>query len=117
MLLTKLKLGGVLLLVVSLATAAAGWGTSAGLFASPAEDDLPKQRPPAAQVERARTDRYGDPLPAGAIERVGTLRFRLGGGAVTDLLLGAGGKALVSNTFHGAAAVQVWEPTTGKLLR
>ena len=47
------------------------------------------------------------------IRRQGTLRFRLGGGQVTDLFLGAEGKTLISNTDLGARAVQVWDVTTG----
>src|SRR6266511_2052507 len=37
-------------------------------------DDTPEQKKPAP--EQVRLDRHGDPLPPGAVARLGTLRFR-----------------------------------------
>src|SRR5439155_25433169 len=34
------------------------------------------ERPKAVEAKASRTDRYGDPLPVGALARVGTIRFR-----------------------------------------
>jgi RNA polymerase sigma factor (sigma-70 family) len=127
MALAKLKLGVALVLVLGVLTAAVGFGAYDGVFAL-AEGREPTQpakplpavsddQPQGQGLEQARTDTDGDPLPEGAIKRVGTLRFRLGGGSVIGLFLGADGKTLISNTMNGARAVQVWEPTTGKLIR
>ena len=39
--------------------------------------------------------------PRGAVRRLGTLRFRHGGGPLQDLLLTPDGKTLVSNDYYG----------------
>jgi RNA polymerase sigma factor (sigma-70 family) len=70
----------------------------------------------ADAAPHARTDRYGDPLPEGAIQRLGTLRFRQGGGTIHGLFLSADGKTLVSKTYYGSRTVCAWDVATGKLL-
>jgi len=73
--------------------------------------------PKPQQGVQTRTDAYGDPLPATAIRRVGTLRFRKEG-RVDCLLLTPDGKTLVSKSNdYGQHAVCVWEMASGKLLR
>jgi WD40 repeat protein len=60
-----------------------------------------------------RLDAFGDPLPTGALVRLGTQRLRPGG-IVTSLVFTFDGKRLVSaNTDTG---VQVWNAADGKLL-
>src|SRR5262249_24700454 len=63
---------------------------------------------------RTGTDLHGDPLPTGALVRLGTIRFRQPGewnaplhGFTPD------GKTLVS----GGKDVRVWEADTGRLVR
>ncbi len=75
MLTTKLKLGALLLLALSCAATAAGLAIPQ---APPEKKPEIKVETPARSVEekQARKDRYGDPLPQGAIARLGTLRFR-----------------------------------------
>ena len=63
-----------------------------------------------------RTDRYGDPLPEGAIARLGTIRFRHGGDGLRGLGFLADSKTLVSATFEDHA-IQLWEASTGRRLR
>jgi RNA polymerase sigma factor (sigma-70 family) len=83
-----------------------------------AVQESPTEEATIVEVQHAQPlDAYGDPLPAGAIKRLGTERFRLGGGTATGLYLANGGKSLISNALMGARAVQVWESTTGKLIR
>jgi WD40 repeat protein len=66
------------------------------------------------QAEKERADRHGDPLPSGAVARLGTVRFRAGGWGVSVLGFLADGKTLVS---ANSEAIQFWEAGTGKLLR
>jgi WD40 repeat protein len=55
-----------------------------------------------------------DELPAGALARLGSVRFRHGG-FITALAVSRDGKTIASASRDGA--VRVWEADTGKLLR
>jgi RNA polymerase sigma factor (sigma-70 family) len=78
---------------------------------TPAADD---QREPAAKEKAARSDVLGDALPAGALTRLGTVRWRHGEG-LSQLGFAAGGKELV--TAGGDGLLRVWDVATGKELR
>lgn len=67
------------------------------------------ERPPAA------TDRYGDPLPAGAVARLGTIRFHQDAWDY-NLLFMPDGKSLIS-TGQGPNRIVFWETATGRRLR
>jgi WD40 repeat protein len=64
--------------------------------------------PPAS-----RTDAMGDPLPAGAVARLGSNRFRAPG-PVYSLVFGPEDRTLVS---HVRAEVLIWDRKTGKEVR
>ncbi len=66
-----------------------------------------------AGAEAPRTDLYGDPLPAGAVVRLGTAQMRLTNGCDTTLL--PDGKTVVIAFRH--RALQYWDIASGKLIR
>lgn len=75
-----------------------------------AQLDLPEDESPVKWS--ARTDAFGDPLPRGAVARLGTMRFRHAGGTV-HLSFSPDGRFLVSSNGYA----QFWDLTTGKLVR
>jgi WD40 repeat protein len=75
-------------------------------------EQLPNKTPPT------RNDRYGDPLPEGAIARIGTLRLRQAS-AVTSLVFSRDGAVLFAAGALDAEikSIPCWETATGKLRR
>ena len=71
----------------------------------------------AATASRGRetpaTDLLGDPLPDGAVARLGTTRLRTGT-MIRSLCFFPDGKTLLSTDWYG---VRVWDAVTGRLLR
>src|SRR6266849_1182212 len=64
-----------------------------------------------------RMDLYGDPLPDGAIARMGTIRLNNGTGSAS-LIFSPDGKTLVSGSdWGGSGKVYLWEVGTGRELR
>jgi len=70
--------------------------------------------PLLADDPRASGDFYGDPLPHGAIARLGTIRFRHGGDVVYQVRFAPGDKILASaGKDH---VVRVWDAHSGRQL-
>ncbi len=117
MLLTKLKTVAALLLTLAVL------GTGIGLaFSGPAAQ--PKAPPPAPRAEpareadaplAARNDRIGDPLPEGALQRLGSRRLRHSGFAITLLAIpGQDEGKLLSANKEG---IGLWDAGSGQLVR
>jgi RNA polymerase sigma factor (sigma-70 family) len=120
----RLKLVAVLL-ALGLLVAGAGVATQRALTAgrpapaSPgeqAENDEPA--PPAPPVEKPapRMDAPGDPLPPGAVARLGTLSLRPMD-AITAFTFSADGKLLAIGGGLNDEWLQIWTVDTGKFVR
>jgi RNA polymerase sigma factor (sigma-70 family) len=71
--------------------------------------------PPSSDATAPRLDRSGDPLPPGAIARLGTLRWRLAGSGLSSLAESPDGKTLaVATTGSGVSIIDM---ATGRLRR
>jgi WD40 repeat protein len=102
------KLAYVLALL--LAVGVIGLGTVLGLGLG-RRADPPPQSPRQAEPKPERTDAHGDPLPPGAVARLGTLRFR-NGRVINAIAWSPDGKTVVSSA-HGGSIV-LHDSTTGK---
>jgi RNA polymerase sigma factor (sigma-70 family) len=63
-------------------------------------------------VPRAHVDLYGDPLPDGAVARLGTVRLNTASG-VGGVAFTPDGKSLASFSF-GNGTARIWDPSTGR---
>jgi RNA polymerase sigma factor (sigma-70 family) len=113
MALNKLKTLTVVLLMVGACAAAAGTGMLAAQRSEPKPAAEARQLP-APDHPPKRVDRRGDPLPPGAIARLGTLRLRHSG-MVDSVVFSPDGKTLASGDSNGE--MRLWDAATGELLR
>jgi RNA polymerase sigma factor (sigma-70 family) len=111
---TKLHVGALLLLSAAIAAGVGGWASQKPeTKEQPALADAVPSRAEAAP--KTRTDRLGDPLPSGALARLGTVRFRERD-AIFALAYSPNGKMLASATGYQESIVRVWDTATGKQL-
>jgi RNA polymerase sigma factor (sigma-70 family) len=107
----KLKLALVGLAFLLLMTGAGG----AIFQALTAPPQTPEAKTPPSpkreRVEAAHVDRQGDPLPPGAIARLGTVRFRHGYG-IRSVAFSPDGKMMAAGGI--GRTISLWDAATGK---
>lgn len=99
---------------VLLAVAVLGAGSGVVLLQQPAVAQQADPKAPQAADQANPADQYGDPLPQGALARMGTLRWRHGG-SVYFVGFTAEGKQLVTASADGL--FRVWDLANGKEVR
>jgi RNA polymerase sigma factor (sigma-70 family) len=121
MMCSKLKLAAAAVLTMTVLVAGAGLLGRQAWQAKPAEERREDQTPPVANAApkpakkpQARLDRFGDPLPEGAVARLGTVRFRHGA-EVRSVAFSPDGKTLASGGQDNT--VRFWEIATSKEIR
>ena len=118
----KLKMTVLAVLTVGLVGLGAAAVVSVPLQSPPAPSAQGLTRPNQASVpqsdppQRPRVDLHGDPLPKGAVARIGTTRFLQGNGHLAfPIAYTPDGKQLLS--CDAGKAVVFWDAATGKELR
>src|SRR5205823_6487552 len=80
----------------------------------PGHAEPPQKQGNGAENHPSHTDLYGDPLPAGSVARMGTIRWRLDRQISFAAALTSDGKTLVAaNPFRGLCC---WDMVTGKII-
>jgi len=109
----KWKLTMLLVLVLGILGTGSGlWLHQPAAAQSPAALDARAE--PKAVARPAATDLHDDPLPAGALARIGTVRWRHGR-PITFVGFGPEGKTIVSASEDGT--IRQWDRQTGKETR
>jgi WD40 repeat protein len=119
---TRLAVTATLPLAAGVALAGAGALAHRAAAPSPGAGHESPQRPAGAAAGRpkppqgkpARLDRHGDPLPQGAVARLGTVRFRHGSHIYSVAFTPDGAAVVTGSLDH---TVRVWDTATGKELR
>ncbi len=109
---TAARTAATIVAAVSLIGAGVALVVIAGRPEGPKRQREPQNGEPAVRAPTPDVDRYGDPLPKGAIARLGTTRFRHGSGFFR-VFFAPDGKTLL--TARGD--VRVWDAATGRLVR
>jgi RNA polymerase sigma factor (sigma-70 family) len=106
-----------LVMAASLALAAVALAVAAQQGSQPSDTPKAAFHPAAApqperqQEVRPALDQHGDPLPPGAVARMGTVRLR-SGNTVNSVAWAPDGKLLAS--AGEGHLIQLWDPTSGK---
>ena len=115
MLTTKLKLGAMAILLFGCAVTIAGFAIPQ---ATPEKQPNDRAEAPAsarpASSEHVRKDRYGDPLPPGAIARLGTVRLRHQGVISAAVFMPDGKTVIVADPAGGIIS---WDVASRRKIR
>jgi RNA polymerase sigma factor (sigma-70 family) len=107
----RTRSAALLLLAFALLGVAAGVLARQMVAPPPLAETAPAQ--PSRQPSQPRVDAHGDPLPPGALARLGTVRFRHAG-QVTAVTYSPDGKIIAA---AAGRMVRLWEADTGRPLR
>jgi RNA polymerase sigma factor (sigma-70 family) len=107
----NLKAGLTLGLLLGMAAAGMAMLTPRAPMAPLRQQELPAEPPRAEDNAVVPVDRYGDPLPQGAIARLGTLRFRTEAERANDLAFAPDGKTIAVASMSG---VWLFDAATGR---
>jgi WD40 repeat protein len=95
--------------------AAAGPQVGIDVSMSEQQSSAKVEEPQAGEAKQSRFDNYGDPLPEGALARMGTVRLRhYHWGPPFSTVFSPDGKMLASG---GSQEIRLWDSATGKLIR
>jgi RNA polymerase sigma factor (sigma-70 family) len=108
----KLKVGLGLILLLGVAAAGAAMLVPRAPLSPIAQAERPADPPKANAKAAVRVDRYGDPLPEGAISRLGTTRLRHSV-FVSWLQFTPDGQSLIS---QGGDGIRIWKVDTAEQL-
>jgi RNA polymerase sigma factor (sigma-70 family) len=116
--LRELAAGRLKALVAAILFTTAVLATGVGLLAGPQSPPAAAARlkQPAAPAAEPAADAHGDPLPPGAVLRLGTRRLRHGGG-ISALAWSPDGKWVASGGGFSDWTIRLWDPATGKEIR
>jgi RNA polymerase sigma factor (sigma-70 family) len=109
----RLKMAACLMLAVGILAAGVGLATFQAPAERPPETAGQEERPKPPREKAERKDAFGDPLPSGALARLGTIRFRQTQN-VSDIAYSPDGKILAGVDTD---MVCLWDTATGKELR
>jgi RNA polymerase sigma factor (sigma-70 family) len=109
--------GAVQAMTGTMATRLAALLLAVGLIASLVAATAPRTQrgatpPEQAEARPQRRDRHGDPLPPGALARLGTVRFRYG----SQFAFSPDGKTLAAISYLPPATIHLLDVDTGKEL-
>jgi RNA polymerase sigma factor (sigma-70 family) len=111
MFLSKVKTAALVFLVLALIGSGAGWLSAQQQRQEP--PPVEKSQTPVGE-KPAGIDAAESPIPAGALARLGTSRFRHAS-IVSGVAMAPDGKTVASGSHQGT--IMVWDAVTGKLLR
>ncbi|HEY7315774.1 MAG TPA: sigma-70 family RNA polymerase sigma factor [Gemmataceae bacterium] len=114
MMMTKPKLAALLILMLTCAAAAAGLMSQPAPVEKTPEQKTDATAPPGDEPKQVRKDRNGDPLPAAALVRLGTVRLRHLGN-ISPVVFTPDSKTAIVGDRDGN--VVCWDVSSGKEIR